>query len=93
VPKTALQRRNYTGDSMSGGPCDVGTAGTLVMREVLLQSRPTIPSIGLALGRTKSSVHNSLFRLRQLGLVSWEDGRQGTLRPLVRPVPFGEAVA
>jgi predicted transcriptional regulator len=74
---------------VSGGRCDVGTAGTLVMREVLLQQRPTIPSIALALGRTKSTVHNSLFRLRQLGLVAWEDGRQGTIRSLVHLVPFG----
>ncbi len=38
-----------------------------------------------SIGRT----HMSLLALRSLGLVTWDEGKQGTLRPLVREVPFG----
>jgi DNA-binding IclR family transcriptional regulator len=63
----------------------------MVLREVLIQERPTVPKIALALGWAKSDVHGHLVNLRDLGLVRWEDGKVGTLRPAVRVVPFGEA--
>jgi len=34
-------------------------------------------------------VHKALVRLREEGLVTWESGTLGTLRPLVASVPFG----
>lgn len=34
------------------------------------------------------TTHDHLVRLRDRGLVAWEPTLQGTLRPLVAPVPF-----
>ena len=38
--------------------------------------------------RSTASVHAALVRLRDAGLVTWRDGKMGTLRPAVRPVGF-----
>ena len=70
----------------------VGEPSLAVLFETLMQPHPTVPSIADALGRSKATVHAHLVRLRRCGLVEWCDGSRGTLRPLVRVVPFGEAV-
>lgn len=42
---------------------------------------PTVREIARLLGlKSTSGVHTSLVRLREEGLVKWEDGRPGTLR-------------
>lgn len=49
--------------------------------------RVTIPALlaetGLA---SKSTIHHHLHRLRKHGLVTWDEDRRGTLRPLVEVV-------
>jgi len=39
--------------------------------------------------RNRSTTHRKLRQLKRLGLVTWDEGKQATLRPLVREVPFG----
>ena len=73
--------------------CDVGTMGTLVLREVLVQEHPTTTSIARALGRSKSTVHSHLVRLRRMRLVTWDYDRHATLRPLVAVVPCGSSTS
>jgi hypothetical protein len=46
----------------------------------------TIGAVTRVAGLHKSTVHATLERLRCLGLASWEDGKQATLRPTY-PVP------
>lgn len=46
--------------------------------------RVTVRSVAKRLGPAGvGSVHGHLSSLREAGLVAWEDGRGGTLRPLV----------
>lgn len=42
--------------------------------------RATVRGVCKMAGRTENAVHTHLVRLRRLGLVTWEDGRYGTLR-------------
>lgn len=52
--------------------------------------RATVRSVGDRAGLSSTStVKAHLDRLRRDGWVTWEDGKTGTLRPLVRAVPFG----
>ena len=39
--------------------------------------------------RSSQTVHHHLTALRDFGLVTWEPGRRGTLRPTVGRVEFG----
>ena len=64
---------------------------TLVLLAVLSLDRSTVRSVALAAGRSVSVTWGHLHALRAKGLLAWEDGKQGTLRATVRPVPFGEA--
>lgn len=53
--------------------------------------RATVRSLADETGRSINPTHRHLRRLRDAGLVAWTPGSAGTLRPLVTPVPFGEA--
>lgn len=66
-------------------------AGTLGDQDVrvllaLLERRHTIRSLADELDTTFDQARRSLLRLRDAGVVTWEPGAGGTLRPLVRPV-------
>jgi hypothetical protein len=41
---------------------------------------------------SENSAWNALVALRAAGWVAWEDGKAGTLRPLVRRVPFTSTI-
>lgn len=47
----------------------------------VLAGHRTYPALLEHLGCSRSSLHRRLTLLRCLGLVAWEEGRRGTLRP------------
>lgn len=50
----------------------------------------TVREISLARGGCSAgAIHGHLVKLREAGLCDWEDGKIGTLRPLVAVVPAG----
>lgn len=51
--------------------------------------RTVIDDLVADLGRNRMVVHSHLLALRADGLVAWERGQKGTLRPLVRVVAHG----
>lgn len=70
---------------------DVGARGTRVLLALLRVSargeRATVRAVA-AEARLASfgKAHRELVRLRELGLVTWDEGRTGTLRPTVAVV-------
>lgn len=69
----------------------IGPAPTRVYLAVLDLYRSTgravIPDICTATGlASKATVHRHLVNLRRAGLLTWDDGRVATIRPLVFPV-------
>lgn len=57
-----------------------GDTATRVLLSVATQPRPTVRSVADEVGTTVGNVHQHLSKLRAEGLVTWEDGQQGTLR-------------
>lgn len=53
----------------------------------VLAGRATVRSCAAAAGLSVNATHKRLRRLRAAGLVRWDDGRDGTLRPGVFVVP------
>lgn len=54
--------------------------------------RATVRSVVAEAGmKSPGSALRPLKLLRDAGLIAWEPGKAGTLRPLVQPVPYGEA--
>lgn len=70
---------------------DVGNRATRVLLGLLLvdarDGRATFRSVARASGVGVGEVFYDLVDLRALGLVAWEPGAQGTLRPLVDAFP------
>lgn len=62
----------------------IGDTATRVLLAVTWNPRPTIPALAAELGLSRSTVHGHLTTLRDEGLVTWEDGKAGTLRSNVR---------
>lgn len=63
-----------------------GAVTTLIALIVVheLMGRATVREVAMfAGGRSVSTIHHHLLNLRDAGLVDWEDGKGGTLRPLV----------
>jgi len=59
-----------------------------VLTVYAVDGRCTVRSVMDELGlRSTSSAHRRLNRLRSAGLVAWDQGRTGTLRPLYGLVP------
>jgi predicted transcriptional regulator len=54
-----------------------------VLAAVLQGGRLTVRVLADRAGRSVSTVHAALVKLRDAGVVAWEDGRAGTLRSLV----------
>lgn len=48
--------------------------------------RSTIRSVATQAGRCVATTYRHLLRLRDLGLVAWDETKVGTLRPTVREV-------
>jgi predicted transcriptional regulator len=46
--------------------------------------RVTVRTVAEAAERGVSATHKALERLRDAGLIDWEQGRSGTLRPVFR---------
>lgn len=61
-----------------------GNSGTRVLLAVL-DGHTTYSDLIRATGLGRATVHKHLERLRDRGLVTWERGRMGTLRPCVVP--------
>lgn len=77
---------------------DVAPAQTRVLLALLTvhgrDGHATIQAVGEQAGlSSKSTVWFHLEHLRRLGLVAWEDGKRGTLRPLVQVVAHSPALA
>jgi Mn-dependent DtxR family transcriptional regulator len=71
-------------------PAAVDPGQTRVLVEVIRLHEEsgyvTVRAVAAACGISTMGAHHRLRRLRDAGLVGWEDGRIGTLRPLVRRV-------
>lgn len=70
---------------------DVILAPTTLVFETLYRQfsicgRVTITDLVDELGWSRSTIHWHLRMLRELDLITWDEGRAGTLRPLVRAV-------
>jgi DNA-binding IclR family transcriptional regulator len=69
-----------------GPPGAQGPSCTRVLLAVVILHRPTVRSVAAATGLSAARAHAQLVDLRRHGLVAWEDGKDGTLRPLVEVV-------
>lgn len=68
-------------------PSYVGSGPTRVLLAALsLPSPLTVRAVARKAGVALGYTHAHLCLLREAGLVTWDEGRQGTLRPLVRRV-------
>ena len=67
-----------------------GPGGTLISPELtrlfieVANGTTRLPDLAAKLGIARSTVHSQLTMLREVGLVSWVDGRRGTLRAVVK---------
>lgn len=71
---------------LSGEDLDEAHTHTLLAVYVLAANQPTVTirDVGRLTGEESTSqVWRTLRTLRGLGLLTWEDGRSGTLRPLL----------
>lgn len=57
---------------------------TRVLLAVLAVPRPTVSTCVLKTNLSRATVSHKLHRLRDMGLVAFDDEHRGTLRPLVR---------
>ena len=48
--------------------------------------RTTVRDLAEDMGWSPSTVHSCLLRLRDEGLVTWEEGQAATLRPTIAPI-------
>lgn len=48
--------------------------------------RATVKAVGERIDRSLATVHKHLVKLRDAGLVDWDDDHKGTLRPTVQRV-------
>ncbi|MES1975711.1 MAG: hypothetical protein V4472_24910 [Pseudomonadota bacterium] len=55
----------------------------------VLAGATTYPELRSATGLSNEYLFRLLRRLREQGLVGFEDGRKSTLHPTCQPVPFG----
>ena len=67
----------------------IGHGATTVFLGVMCGSR-SVRDVAKSSNRAVGTTHYHLCTLRDAGLVAWEEGLAGTLRPLVRAIPFGE---
>jgi predicted transcriptional regulator len=65
---------------------DLDDAHTRTLLAVYTQTHPTVRSVAAEIDRSVTVTYRKLQRLRAEGLVAWEDGQAGTLRPLVAEV-------
>lgn len=66
---------------------------TRVLLHVVTSPAPSIRSAAKAAGCSFETAHRHLRALQDEGLVAWEPRKNGTLRALVRAVPFGDDAA
>jgi len=62
------------------------TARDLAALEALMAGARNVRAVADTADLPVTTCYTALTRLRVLGLAAWEDGKAGTLRPLVRPV-------
>lgn len=67
----------------------LGDGATRVLIATAVLRRPTVRAVAETVGINLSTTHWHLRRLRRQGLVTWEDGRTGTLRATVKVVASG----
>lgn len=72
-------------------PGALGDNTTRVLLAVMAETHPTWDSVVARTGLSRQPVDAHLHKLRDEGLVTWEAGRKGTLRALVRLVPLRAA--
>lgn len=72
----------------------IGDSATRVLLAVLADEHPTIRRVCSAAGlRSTSTVLAHLRALRRAGLVSWANGKDGTLRATCTPVRLSATMA
>lgn len=52
----------------------------------VLDGETTISAVARQVGLSKTACYERMLRLRTLGLLTWEEHKQGTVRPLVARV-------
>lgn len=71
----------------------LATGSTRVLMALLARhddtGRATVRDLAEDMGWSPSTVHSCLLRLRAEGLVTWEEGQAGTLRPTAAFVDLG----
>jgi hypothetical protein len=85
----ARRRDKLTGRSVPPGAVSSAATRTLVALLSVHQrdGRATVRSVGEEAGHASTgTTHEQLHHLRNLDLLTWDEGRAGTLRPLVRVV-------
>jgi len=69
---------------------DLDSTATRVLLATVAEHRDrgrcTVRSVALRAGVPAMTAHSALHRLRAEGLVDWQEGARGTLRPLVAEV-------
>jgi hypothetical protein len=71
------------------GRVRVGSSALRVLLAVQRLEYPTVRGVAASSGLSLAVTHRHLLTLRREGLVSWEPRKAGTLRAVVREVPFG----
>lgn len=70
-------------------PTALGNTTTRVLLATISTPHPTVRSVGRAIGLSPMSAYHHLRKLRDAGLVEWDAGKTGTLRPSVAIVAMG----
>lgn len=78
--------RTITFDVLGRRADMIGYSATRVLLAVIESPNPLYADLMTRTGLSRATVAGHLRRLRRAGLVAWENGHQGTLRPLVAPV-------
>lgn len=64
-------------------PGSLSGSATRVLLATVILHRPTTTTVAEATGLSRARTYTLLTRLRDRGLVTWEPGTVGTLRPCV----------
>lgn len=72
---------------LPGGGVRLSDTRLGVLVAVCTQRHPTVRSVAMYVGRDVETTYRHLERLREVGLVTWDGHKSGTLRPCVRIVP------
>jgi DNA-binding IclR family transcriptional regulator len=71
----------------------LGTGLTKVLLGIIAESCPTIGAVAQRCGMSRNVTYRNFGKLRELGLIAYEDHLAGTAHPLVRIVSIAQVTA